>query len=91
VFVSSLVNVQPTSGLHASSVQGLLSLQVSAGPPTQTLFEHVSFVVQASLSLHARVFAALTQPVAGTHESVVQMLLSLQLTAPVETQAPAWQ
>jgi hypothetical protein len=68
-------------------VQALLSLQVIV-TWVHALFEHPS-VVQASLSLHdAGTVAACTHPVAELHESVVQMLLSLQLLG-VKTQPVA--
>src|SRR5207302_91428 len=43
---------QPPAGSQASSVQGLPSLQLSAGPPTQTPPAQVSAVVHGLPSLH---------------------------------------
>jgi hypothetical protein len=43
--------------LQLSSVQTLPSLQFLGAPPTQTLFEHLSLVVQALPSLQEFVFA----------------------------------
>ena len=82
------VLTQPVAGTHASSVQTLLSLQFVAEPPTQNPPEHVSAVVQALPSLQEAVLFALTHPVAGTHESSVQTLLSLQFGAEPPTQDP---
>jgi hypothetical protein len=79
---------QPVAGLHASSVQGLLSSQLGVpAPGWQLPPEHTSPVVQAFPSLHTAVLLAWMQPVAGTHESSVHGLLSLQSSVP----APAWQ
>src|SRR5205807_8342832 len=47
------VFTQPVAGLQVSSVQTLPSLQLRAGPPTQTPPAQVSAVVQALPSLHA--------------------------------------
>ena len=82
------VLTQPVDVLHESFVQTLLSLQLGAGPPTQRPPAHVSAVVQALPSLHDAVLFVLTQPVAGLHESFVQALLSLQLSAGPPTQVP---
>lgn len=46
------VNWHPVGGWHASSVQGLPSLQVGGGPPTQTPPVQKSPIVQASPSEH---------------------------------------
>src|SRR5437016_605505 len=62
--------------------------QTGGGPPTQVPPAQVSAVVQASLSSHGELFAVFTQPVAGSQESVVHTLLSLQLRAGPPTQAP---
>src|SRR5439155_462931 len=45
--------------------------QTSGGPPTHVPPEQVSLVVQALPSSHGTVLGACTQPVAGSHESVV--------------------
>jgi hypothetical protein len=69
-----------------SVVHTLPSSQFGGGPPTHAPPEQASFVVQASPSLHGRVLFVFTQPVAGSHVSVVHRLLSLQLTElPVQT------
>jgi hypothetical protein len=83
-----LVWTQPFAGLHESSVHGLLSLQLGAGPPLQVPPPHVSFVVQAFPSLHGDVLFVWTQPFAGSHESSVQGLLSLQFGAGPPLQVP---
>jgi hypothetical protein len=80
---------QPVAETQLSSVQGLPSLQFAAGPPTQTLFAHLSAVVQALPSSQLAVLAALTQPVAATQLSSVHGLLSLQFAAGPPTQVPA--
>ena len=88
VFVSSFVNTQPETGLQESSVHGLASMQLSAGPPTQVPPAHVSDVVQAFPSLQDAVLFVLTQPVDVLHESFVHTLPSLQLGAGPPTQIP---
>jgi glyoxylate utilization-related uncharacterized protein len=82
------VCTHPLAGLHESSVQGLLSLQPSAGPPTQDPPEHVSTVVHAFPSLHAAVLFACTHPLAGLHESSVHGFPSSQLSGDAPTQDP---
>src|SRR6059058_2275733 len=54
---------------------------MSGGPPTHVPPEHVSLVVQALPSSHGAVLGACTQPVAGSHESMVQTFPSSQLRA----------
>jgi hypothetical protein len=71
---------QPVPSTHESSVQTLPSEQSGGGPPTHTLFAHVSPVVQVFPSLHGSVLAANTHPVFGSHESVVHTFLSAQST-----------
>jgi hypothetical protein len=74
--------------LHVSSVQTLPSLQIVGPPGLHTPPPQVSPVVQAFPSLHGLVLFVWTQPVAGSHESSVHGLLSLQSTAePVQTAA----
>jgi len=82
------VKTQPLAGAHESVVHGLLSSQFSVPAPAWQLPpEQTSPVVQAFPSLQDAVLFACAQPVAGTHESFVQGLLSSQFSAP----APAWQ
>ena len=50
VFVSSFVNTQPDAGLQESSVQGLLSLQITGEPDVGTPLIQASPDVQALLS-----------------------------------------
>jgi len=83
-----LALTQPVGGLQLSSVQGLLSLQSGAGPPTHVPPAHASDVVHALPSSQPAVLSALTQPVDGLHESSVHGLLSLQSGAGPPTQAP---
>src|SRR5262249_37386939 len=66
----------------------LLSLQFSAGPPTQAPPEQVSLVVQALASSQAAVLFVCTQPVDMLHESSVHGLLSLQLGVGPPAQTP---
>jgi hypothetical protein len=76
---------QPVAGLHESSVHGLLSLQLVAGPPWHVPPPQVSPVVHALPSSHGAVLFVATQPLAGSHESSVQGLPSSQTTA-----VPGW-
>jgi hypothetical protein len=78
--------VQPLPVLQASFVQGLLSLQLGAAPPTHTPPAQVSLVVQALPSLHDAVLSVWTHPDPESQESSVQPLPSLQFGA-----APPWQ
>src|SRR5439155_810648 len=82
---------QPEAGLQASSVQGLPSLQFEAGPPAHAPPLQASFVVQALPSLHGLVLFVWTHPEAGSHESSVQGLPSLQLIGGPPTHAPPLQ
>src|SRR2546421_714329 len=79
---------QPVAGSHESSVQGLLSSQLGPVPPTQAPPEQVSPVVQAFPSSQGLLLLVNTHPVAGSHVSVVQMLLSLQVGAGPPTHTP---
>ena len=88
-----LVCTQPVALLQLSVVQTLLSLQNTAGLnalPAQVPAPQTSPVVQALLSLHARLLMANTQPEPGLQLSVVHRLLSLQVM-PVPAQAFAAQ
>jgi hypothetical protein len=82
------VCTHPVAALQESSVQGLLSLQPSAGPPTQAPALQTSPVVQPLPSSHAAVLLAWTHPVAGLHESSVHALPSSQPSAGPPTQDP---
>src|SRR6266849_2358938 len=83
-----LMCTQPVAGLHESSVQTLLSLQLGAGPPTHVPPAQVSFVVQAFPSSQEAVLLVCVHPLAGSHASSVQTLLSLQLGAGPPTHVP---
>ena len=84
-----LTCVQPLAGLHASLVQGLPSSQnvaTTTAVPLQAPPAQASLVVQALPSLQDSALFVCAQPVAGEHESLVQMLLSSQLTlTPLQT------
>ena len=82
------VLTQPVDVLHESFVQTFPSLQLGAGPGTQTPPLHASGVVHAFPSLQGAVLFALTQPVDVLHESLVHTLPSLQLGAGPPTQRP---
>jgi hypothetical protein len=78
----------PVAGLQESSVQPLLSLQSSAGPPAQAPPLQVSTVVHALPSLQAAALLLCTHPVARSHESSVQGLPSSQLNADEPAHTP---
>jgi hypothetical protein len=82
------VCTQPPEESQVSSVQGLLSLQSTVRLPAHTPLAHVSFAVQKLPSSHVAVLFVWTQPVAGSQESSVQGLLSLQSVAGPPAQAP---
>jgi hypothetical protein len=83
-----LVFTQPVAGLHESVVQMLLSLQLRATPGWQTPAEQASPMVQALPSLHDAAMLVWAQPVPGSQLSLVQTLLSSQLSAGPLTQTP---
>jgi hypothetical protein len=91
VFAFAFVNTHPTSALQESLVQGLLSLQTSAGPPVQTFEAQTSFVVHLFPSSQGCVFAVCAHPPWAEQVSSVQGLPSSQFVAPVDTHAPAVQ
>ena len=80
--------VQPLAGTQLSFVHTLLSSQLGAGPPTQTLPAQASLVVQNEPSSHGAVLLLCVQPVPVSHPSSVQTLLSLQLGAGPPTHVP---
>src|SRR6266446_9945030 len=86
------VCLQPATGSHVSVVHGLASAQVSAVPAVHTPAWHVSVPLHALPSLHEVPFetAVCLQPATGSQVSVVQGLLSLQVSAVPAVQAPAW-
>jgi hypothetical protein len=83
------VTEQPVAGLQVSTVHALLSLHVT-GEPVHVPAWHWSAVVQRLPSLQTVPLATgvTPQPVTGLQLSVVQALLSLQVTG-VPPQAPA--
>ena len=70
--------MHPAPGSQESSVQRFPSLQSGAGPPTHAPPEHMSAVVHALPSSHGAVLFVWMHPVAGSQESSVQPLPSLQ-------------
>jgi hypothetical protein len=82
------VCTQPPAGSQVSSVQGLLSLQSTVRLPAHVPFAHVSLAVQAFPSSQAAVLSVWTHPVAGSQESSVQGLLSLQSVAAPPVHVP---
>jgi hypothetical protein len=87
---ASLVKTQPVEALQLFDVHGLLSSHFSWVPPTHAPFEHLSPIVHTLLSLHATpLFGVYAQPVVGLQLSVVQGLLSLQLSFVPGPHAPA--
>ena len=90
VQVSALLEkMQPEAGAQVSVVQTLPSLQVTAAPGRQAELAQRSPLVQALLSVHGRVLAANTQPVAALQLSLVQGLLSLQVVSAPGMHEPA--
>lgn len=81
------VNVQPSVGSHASTVQGLASLHTTA-VPLQDAAMQVSPVVQwlASSQLVPSLTDACVQPITASQPSAVHGLLSLQAGLPVPMQ-----
>src|SRR5262245_12207165 len=73
-------------------VQGLLSLQLSGVPAVQMPAWQVSVPLHTLPSLHDVPFATgvFRQPATGSQVSVVQGLLSLQLSGVPAVQVPAW-
>jgi len=90
---STAVVVQPVAGLQVSVVQTLLSLQLSAVPAVQDPLWQVSAPLQTSPSGHGvpLVTDAWPHPKTGSQVSVVQTLLSLQLSAVPAVHDPLWQ
>jgi hypothetical protein len=84
---------QPATGSHESLVQGLPSLQVGVAPGVHAPAWQVSAPLQAFPSLQPVPLATSVfwQPLAASHESVVQGLPSLQLSGGPGVQVPVWQ
>jgi hypothetical protein len=91
--LSTALLEQPLTGSQLSAVQTLLSLQLSAVPAAQVPAWHVSFPLHTLPSGQAVPFetGVLEQPNTGSQESVVQTLLSLQLSGVAGVQVPLWQ
>jgi hypothetical protein len=79
---------QPVAGLQLSVVQIFESLHERGAPPLHTPPPHVSLVVQALPSSQGCVLGSLTQPEAGSQESVVQPLPSLHTGGAPPTHVP---
>jgi hypothetical protein len=79
---------QPTALSQSSVVHGLLSEQFNAPPVRHVPAEHRSLMVHGFPSLQAFVFGMKTQPMVGSHVSVVQRLWSLQVGAGPPTHVP---
>jgi hypothetical protein len=90
---STGVLAHPKTGSQVSVVQELPSLQSRTVPALQTPFWQVSVPLQTLVSSHGVPFdtGVFVQPVDGLQLSVVQMLLSLQLSAVPGVQVPFWQ
>jgi hypothetical protein len=90
---STGVVVHPVAGLHESVVQGLPSSQLGAVPAVQTPAWQVSAPSQASPSLHEVPLSTgvCVQPNTVSQPSVVQGLLSLQLSGVPVVHTPLWQ
>ena len=82
------MKTQPVAGLQPSVVQALLSLHTRDAPGWQVPPEQLSPTVQASPSEQAFALFVETHPVADSHVSVVQGLLSLQTAAGPARHAP---
>jgi len=80
----------PVRGAHESVVQALPSLQLSGAPAVQKPLWQVSVPLQTLASAHEVPFSTgvLSQPKTGSQVSVVQTLLSLQLSAVPAVQDP---
>jgi hypothetical protein len=83
---------QPVVALQLSVVHTLLSLQLSGVPAVHVPFWQVSEPLQTVASRQGVPFrrGVLLHPKSGSQESVVQTLLSLQLSAVPAVQVPVW-
>src|SRR5262245_29906032 len=83
---------QPCTGSQLSFVHTLTSSQLRAVPAVHTPFTQVSFPLHTVASAQEVPFATAVfrQPRTGSQESVVQALLSLQLSAVPAVHVPAW-
>jgi hypothetical protein len=80
--------VQPIAGLQASVVQMLPSSQLGGGPPVHAPPKHTSPVVHALPSSQALLLLVDWHPITGSHESVVHVFPSLQISAAPPMQEP---
>jgi hypothetical protein len=87
------VLAQPLTGSQLSVVHTLASLQLSVVPAVHVPAWHVSPPLQTLPSVHEVPFVTgvLEHPKTGSHESVVQTLESLQVSAVPVVQEPLWQ
>ena len=76
-----LLVTQPLAGAHASTVQGLPSLQTSAAPGTHWPAKHASPTVQVFASVQLCALAVCTHPWLGSQLSSVHGLPSSQPAA----------
>ena len=83
----------PRTGPQVSMVHTLPSSHERAVPGVQTPLWHVSVPLQTSASTHGVPFTSgvCEHPLIGLQVSVVQVLLSLQLSAGPVAQTPLWQ
>lgn len=79
--------VQPTPGTQMFCVHKLPSAQLGGGPPTHTVAEQVSPVVQTSPSSQDAVFGVWKHPVTGWQKSSVHTLESSQFSGAPARQA----
>jgi hypothetical protein len=80
--------MQPSAASQPSSVQLFPSSQSIRVPGLQASALQASPVVHASPSSQAMVFGVFTQPIAGSHPSSVQALLSSQSSGVPARQSP---
>ncbi len=85
---SRFVWVQPLAKSQASAVQLLPSSHADAVPAVHAPAAHVSPAVQTLPSSHVAALGRCAQPIAGSQESSVHTLPSLQSTAPWTAHAP---
>jgi hypothetical protein len=78
----------PTSGSQESVVHGLPSSQFRGGVPVQVPFRQTPVPLHTSPSPQVAVLLVCRHPAAGSHESSVQTLWSLQSAAGPATQTP---
>src|SRR5262249_39015162 len=84
---------QPRTGSQLSAVHGFASTQLSAAPPVQTPFWHVSAPLHTVASGQGSPFAtfACWQPATGSQVSVVQGFWSSHTSAVPGVHTPPWQ